>query len=108
MTDRRIGERLQKLHNQVPGLSIDELARIVGVSRGTVWKIENLPKANPLASTVERLARVLGCRVGWLAAGEGREPSTEAIVAAVTAASIAYAERTQQHTNAGDAPHGKG
>jgi len=107
MTDGMMGSRLRTLR-ELAGLSIDELADLADVARGTVWKIESRPDANPFTSTVERLARVLGCRVGWLAAGEGREPPIVAVVAAVTTAREQHGQQRNTETHAGVLPPSEG
>ena len=48
--------------------------------------IETGRRDNPTIDTSKALARVLGCGVGWLVAGEGEPPSEGQVAAAVEAA----------------------
>lgn len=70
-----IGERLFEAR-QAAGLGMLALARRAGLANATVNDIEK-GRHIPAADTIERLARALRVRAGWLAFGEGeREPST--------------------------------
>ena len=50
--------------------------------------VERGANDNPSLESLQGLARVLGCTVGWLAAGEGEEPSREQVLRAVLAARL--------------------
>lgn len=70
-----LGERLFEAR-QAAGLGMLALARRAGLANATVNDIEK-GRHIPAADTIERLARALRVRPGWLAFGEGeREPST--------------------------------
>ena len=62
------GKRVRQARDRV-GLTQEELARKLGVSRTTVLRWENGTFAPRFA--LERLARVTGVRVAWLAFGDG-------------------------------------
>ena len=70
-----MGERLKRArHYRL--LSIDELAKKARVSDWTISMIEQ-GKVRPRRSTLEKLARALGCDADWLEWGEGRAPWDE-------------------------------
>ena len=64
-----IGERLFEAR-QAAGLGMLALARRAGLANATVNDIEK-GRHIPAADTIERLARALRVRAGWLAFGEG-------------------------------------
>ncbi|MBL9005913.1 MAG: helix-turn-helix transcriptional regulator [Myxococcales bacterium] len=70
-----IGERLFEAR-QAAGLGMLALARRAGLANATVNDIEK-GRHIPAADTIERLARALRVRAGWLAFGEGEHLSSE-------------------------------
>ena len=86
------GQRVKVLRTKA-GLSVEDLAQLVGLSPHTIYRIEGATPAprTPLTSTLIALATALGSRVGWLATGEGLEPSIEDVLAAVAKARQAKA-----------------
>ena len=67
-----IGERVRFLR-LVKGLSQEELAARVGVSRATINYTEN-ENSHPNGATSSALANALGCNVFWLVTGLGAPP----------------------------------
>lgn len=51
---------------------------------------------DPGTDTLRRIAVVLGCKVGWLSAGEGNAPSAEKVTAAVSKARRARAAQKEE------------
>lgn len=45
------------------GLTQEEVARRVGVTTHTIWRLENLPTFNPRIQTLRAIAKVLGLDV---------------------------------------------
>jgi transcriptional regulator with XRE-family HTH domain len=60
-----IGDEIKKRRAK-QGLSLTELARLAGVSKGYVSEIESNPAARPSASTLFKIASALGASVGEL------------------------------------------
>ncbi|MBM4416514.1 MAG: helix-turn-helix transcriptional regulator [Chloroflexi bacterium] len=54
-----VGARIRRLREK-QGLSLSELARLSGVSKGYLSQVERSPEARPSASTLFALARALG------------------------------------------------
>jgi transcriptional regulator with XRE-family HTH domain len=48
------------------GMSQERLARRVGVTTNTVWRLENDPVANPRLETLRAIARALGVTLSEL------------------------------------------
>ena len=68
---KTFGGRVRALRLLVPGLSQQLLDRLARLHRGHCWQIEQLRRENTERETVEHLAGVFGCSVGWLLVGEG-------------------------------------
>jgi transcriptional regulator with XRE-family HTH domain len=81
-----LSERLGRLRSRA-GLGNRELDRAAGISAGHSWLIENGQRPNPELKTITALANALGSSIGWLASGEGQEPTDEQIAAAAFARS---------------------
>jgi transcriptional regulator with XRE-family HTH domain len=47
-------------------LAQEELARIVGVTTHTIWRLENDPAFNPRLKTLRAIAKALGVDVAYL------------------------------------------
>jgi len=84
-------ERLRALRSRA-GLASRELDRLSGLAPGHSLTLEKGLRPGCSTHTVERLARALGCTVGWLASGEGDPPTDEDIQAAIAAARERRAE----------------
>lgn len=65
------GARVAALRTLIPGLSQQRLDAIGGLHRGHTWQIEQGRRENSERETVEAIASVFGCSVGWLLVGEG-------------------------------------
>lgn len=78
-------DRLHALRTRA-GLSGRELDRLAAITPNHSGFIERGQIKRAGIGTVERLARVLGCSIGWLASGEGEPPTDDQIAAAVAAA----------------------
>ncbi|MEO6041706.1 MAG: helix-turn-helix transcriptional regulator, partial [Croceibacterium sp.] len=78
--DETFGSRVKQLRH-AHGLSLDELAGQVGVSKPALWKWER-GEARPRAAALERLAQVLGRTPGALLFGGEPATSTELAPAA--------------------------
>lgn len=76
-----LSERLGRLRTRA-GLGYRELDRAAEISEGHSWLIENGRRPNPELKTITALAAALGSSVGWLASGEGPEPTDEQVAAA--------------------------
>lgn len=103
-TPETFGDRVATLHAELntddTKITCAEVDRAAGLTRGHTWQIEEGAEAlrrgvaspwegaatNPKADTVRKLARVLGCSVGYLLEGEGERPTAETIRAAYAAA----------------------
>lgn len=59
------GERIRQIRGE-QGLSLSELSRLSGVSKGYLSQIERLPDTRPSATTLFALARALGTSIGAL------------------------------------------
>ena len=70
------GARIRRLRDE-QGLSLSELARLSGVSKGYLSQVERLDGARPSASTLFALARALGTSVAALL-GEHEEDNARA------------------------------
>lgn len=69
------GARIRRLREE-QGLSLSELARLSGVSKGYLSQVERLEEARPSASTLFALAKALGTSVAALL-GERDERQSE-------------------------------
>ena len=65
-----IGERL-KVARKRNGMSQDELAKVIGVSRGVITNIEHSKVDMPQPIIVDAIVRVLKVRKDWLISGQG-------------------------------------
>ena len=68
------GARIRRLRNE-QGLSLSELARLSGVSKGYLSQIERLDEARPSASTLFALAKTLGTSVAALLGEHEEDPA---------------------------------
>lgn len=84
--------RLQQLRTRA-GLTPRELDQLAGLNRGHVLKLEDGRRPTPTVATLQRLASVFGISVGYLATGEGEEPSQEALIEAAYKARKRLASR---------------
>ena len=66
MDERRVGKNIKKLRKE-RGLSLNELAEMIGMTKGYISKIENSESAPPL-STLSKIALSLDVEVGALTA----------------------------------------
>ena len=74
-----IAERLTWARTQA-GFERRELARLAGLGSEThVGLIESGERPDPRGSTIKKLAQALGVPFGWLAAGEGEQPTVDAL-----------------------------
>jgi hypothetical protein len=93
-TPKTIGERLAFVYRLHPGayrndasaFSLRELDRLADVGEGLASQIIGGHALNPTIGTLRQYAEVLGCKVGWLGAGEGDAPGKGAVVAGVAEA----------------------
>ena len=74
-----LGDRIRSQRG-VKGYSQQDLATIVGVTKGAVSQWENGRTANVKLATVLKLCQALGCTLDWLVhgtarSGHGRPPS---------------------------------
>ena len=60
-----LGARIRRLRTE-QGLSLSELARLSGVSKGYLSQVERSPQARPSAATLFAVARALGTSVSDL------------------------------------------
>ena len=60
-----LGARIRRLRGE-QGLSLSELARLSGVSKGYLSQVERSPDARPSAATIFAVARALGTSVADL------------------------------------------
>jgi len=58
------GVRLRRRRSKL-GLTQEELARRVGVTTHTIWRLENLPLFNPRIGTLQAIAKALGVSVSY-------------------------------------------
>ena len=65
-----IGERLKKVRKK-NGISQDELARSIGVSRGVITNIEYNKIEEPQTIIVDALSKALNVNRQWLLTGKG-------------------------------------
>lgn len=63
-----LGPRIRRLRTE-QGLSLSELARLSGVSKGYLSQVERSPQARPSAATLFAVARALGTSVSDLFEG---------------------------------------
>lgn len=89
-----LGDRLAEVRKKA-GLSTRALDRLAGLTEGHCWIIEK-KNGNTAASTIDSLARVLGCSLDYLVRGEGESPTEEAIRAAVAAARARSNETSEE------------
>jgi len=66
LDERRVGKNIKKLRKE-RGLSLNELAEMIGMTKGYISKIENSESAPPL-STLSKIALSLDVEVGALTA----------------------------------------
>ena len=75
-----LGTRIRRLRN-AQGLSLSELSRLSGVSKGYLSQVERAPEARPSAATLFAVARALGTPVADLFDGsdavDGDESGSE-------------------------------
>ncbi len=81
-----ISSRLTRLRAHAPGLSRRGLDTLAGNhGSGLVQHLEAKPTKGVTAGKLAGYARALGCSLGWLATGVGREPSARTVRAALLA-----------------------
>lgn len=80
------------LLQSIAGVSSTELAKLVGVSRGTISGFTAGRWRDLHTATTVSLARVTGASLPWLAAGVGRPPSPASVRRAIAAARVSVAE----------------
>lgn len=100
-----VGDRVRDLRVRVPGLGPAEVDRLAGLPRGRTWKLEAERHDNPEAATARKLARVLGCTVGYLIDAEGEPPSSETVAAAIESARARLIKPAPKQRNQTAAPH---
>lgn len=61
----RVGSRIRGLRQKAQ-LTQEQLARRVGITTHTVWRLENSSKINPRLQTLRAIARVLGVDISVL------------------------------------------
>lgn len=66
MTDKTLGERI-RYARKVRGLTLDAIAREVGVHKSTIQRYEQDEYKNPKLPVIESIARALSVNPGWLA-----------------------------------------
>lgn len=79
-----LGNRLTELR-KLGELSVTELGLLAGISRQLVQMIESGVRKNPVASTIARLAPVVGDDGSYLL-GLGPKPTKRVVLAAVSKA----------------------
>jgi transcriptional regulator with XRE-family HTH domain len=72
-----------------------ELDRLAGLKPGHSWLLEHRDDPNPELRTLQGLAGAYGVPVGYLAAGEGKEPTQRSVRAAIDAARARYSGAEQ-------------
>ena len=85
-----LGRRLA-LARAGAAVSARELSSLAGMSPSMVGHIESGRVQTVGSDHVVALARVLGVSIGWLAAGQGAEPSAEPMRCAIELARAAHA-----------------
>jgi transcriptional regulator with XRE-family HTH domain len=90
MTTTTIAERLSALI-EIAGVGHEEVDNLAGLWRGHTNKIARGVKPSPTATTVNKLARVLGTDAEYLADGIGSAPSERRVRASVRSARQAVA-----------------
>lgn len=88
---RSLAARVALLQS-IAGVSSTELAKLVGVSRGTISGFTAGRWRDLHTATTVSLARVTGASLPWLAAGVGRPPSPASVRRAIAAARVSVAE----------------
>lgn len=94
---RTIGERLRYAHSLYPSASsfslrdVDRLC-VPALGLGHTRQIADDAIKDPGVSTIDRLARVLGCSFEWLGTGRGKAPTKRAVLIAVNRASMLAAQ----------------
>lgn len=83
-----ISERLREARI-IAGLDAKRLDKLAGITPGHVRLIENGIREHPAATTLSRIAAVLGLSLDWLIDGRGKRPSDRAIRAAAEGACAA-------------------
>lgn len=66
MLDNTLGDRI-KLARKARGLTLDAVAREVGVHKSTIQRYEKNEYANPKLPVIESIARALAVNPSWLA-----------------------------------------
>jgi transcriptional regulator with XRE-family HTH domain len=59
------GNKIRRLRTKA-GISQEDLARQVGVTTHTIWRLENDPSVNPRLDTLRGVARALGVALAEL------------------------------------------
>lgn len=67
-------------------ISTKDLDRLAGLKAGVTWAVENSATGNSEIRTLDAIAKALGLSLDWIVRGDGPEPTTEAIKAAVASA----------------------
>ena len=80
-----VGERLHWARS-IAGISARELDRLAGKAQGHCAIIEARGQSSARGDTLRAYCAALGLPLGWLAFGEGDDPTDEQIHAAVAAA----------------------
>lgn len=65
-----IGQQIKRRREE-QGLSLTDLARLAGISKGYLSEMENNPSARPSAATLFKIASALGTSVGELLGKSG-------------------------------------
>lgn len=73
-----LGARIRRLRTE-QGLSLSQLARLSGVSKGYLSQVERSPHARPSAATFFAVARALGTSVADLFEGTSDAAEVEAL-----------------------------
>lgn len=60
-----LGDKIRKRRTEL-GMSLDQLAKATGSSKGYLWELENRDKPNPSAEKLIRLAEALGVTPAFL------------------------------------------
>lgn len=79
-----VGEKI-KLRRTMKGMTLEELGKSVGLSRGTIWKYEQNKTERLNTDIVYRLCNVLGCSPQWLMGFEEWDNYVETLVEAISA-----------------------
>ena len=85
-----IGRRLGRVRG-LAGLSARELDRLAGIAEGHTSLLESIV-GDVKATTLAKIARVLGVSIDWFVNGTGAMPTRESLVSAIETARRAYAK----------------